>query len=78
MICIPFFHKKYIWYDIMVFKFAGCYLLQGRKCKRCGKTTFRSPAIVGPLTSSEYNTSTTESDLEKAGLWEVNKFPGEK
>lgn len=70
MICFPFFHKGYKWRDILIFSFAGKYLLQGRKCERCGKTSFRSPACVGPLTPSQYNTAVDEKDMRRAGLWD--------
>lgn len=75
MICIPFFHKGYKWRDILIFRFAGCYLLQGRKCGRCGKTSFRSPGCTGPLTPSEYNKELDEGQMQKAGLWDPAAKP---
>lgn len=70
MICIPIFHAGYKWRDILVFQFAGSYLLQGRKCKRCGKTSFRSPSATGPLTRSECNQELSQEKMMKAGLWD--------
>lgn len=70
MICIPIFHVGYKWRDILVFQFAGSYLLQGRKCARCGKTSFRSPSATGLFTDSQYNKELDEDKMKSAGLWD--------
>lgn len=62
------FHSWEPWRDVLVFSFAGSYLLQGRKCRKCNNTKF---GIVS--TSSSLGArceSLKRTDLEEAKLWD--------
>jgi hypothetical protein len=62
MIC---FHK-WTWKDVLCFDFGySTYLLQGRKCSKCGKTEF----VVRGYSGVTGIKNLTEGKLKEAGLW---------
>ena len=65
MVC---FHRA-VWRDVLVFNFSiKGYLLQGKKCIKCGKTWFRH-ARAGGSDTPACSILTVEA-LKKAELWD--------
>jgi len=56
------------WADVATFQFAyNTYLLQGRKCKWCRRTSFR---VARPFMLVADCAAIDEGALKRAGLWE--------
>ena len=62
------FHSYSKWCDVLVFRYAGSYLLQGRKCKKCHCTKFRIVRTTPIYATAQCDTMSQDS-LVKAGLW---------